>query len=245
MLEPLAAAIGPGLSSPGRGCSWAAFRDPQVGRDILVGGLLAGVFGLVDWLSKEMTVFADLPLPIPTNSFLEYGLSLEGNLESRLGYAHAAIMSPMGILVLLIIFRAIFRKSWMATLSVLVLFTVLPVLVAAADSKNALELTIITLTSLVFTSATLFVLLRFGLLPAAVAQFIYDSLKLGVTWDLSVWYAGPTLVSVAICILLLVYGFYISLAGRPLLSDDVVNARLFGIQQRTRGRHIKLAMVAY
>ncbi len=222
-LEPLARRYWPWTLVTWTRLLMGRLRDPQIGRDILVGGLLAGVLNVLTWLGNEAFILAGLPLPVPFHHFLSKGLSLGAHLDSSIGYAHIAIMRPMGILVLLVIFRVLLKKSWAAPLAVLTLLSMLSIFGNITDSTGLAGTTILSLVSLAYNGATLYVLLRFGLLPAVVAQFVITSLDTGVTWDLSVWYAGPALAQVAICILLLVYGFSISLADRPLFSDEAAS----------------------
>ena len=71
----------------------------------------------------------------------------------------------------------------------------------------------------------LFVVFRFGLV-AMMALVIgaewLDSFPL--TFDLSAWYAVHTLIALAALAALAGYAFWISLAGRPLFKDTLLNA---------------------
>ncbi len=220
-LEPLARRYWPWTLVTWTRLLMGRFRDPQIGRDILVGGLLAGTLGIIEWLGSEAFVLAKVPLPTPKSFFLIKGLSLGAILEDTISYAHQAVMYPMGILVLLIIFRVPLRKNWAAPLAVLILLTLLPVFASISEAKGLAEATIVGFVSLFYVGAILYVVLQFGLLPVAVAQLITTLFsESAVTWDLSLWYAGPALVQVMVCVLLLVYGCYIALAGRPLFAAE-------------------------
>jgi hypothetical protein len=194
------------------------FRDSQLGRDSLVGGLLAGVLGVCGWLSTQLVAVAGRPLTEPYVFFLG-GLSLGANLEQVIGYAHTAVIFPMGILILLVVARVLLRN---ARASVLAVFVVLGILTAAAGYSQSNDMrgaAISTVVLLCYQGALLYVLLQFGLLPVVVAQFILTSLSAAVSWDISVWYTGPALARVAICGLLLLYGYYVALGGRSLFEE--------------------------
>jgi len=75
---------------------------------------------------------------------------------------------------------------------------------------------------LVFWSAVLFVLVRFGLLALAAWIFFGTGDLVAPTTDLSAWYAGRTIVALLILGGLACYGFWISLAGRPLFARDLL-----------------------
>lgn len=67
-------------------------------------------------------------------------------------------------------------------------------------------------------------MLRFGLLPIAVAMATFNLLySAPPTFDLSAWYAGSTLLALLSVVALAGYGFHVSLAGRPLFRDDLAD----------------------
>ena len=64
------------------------------------------------------------------------------------------------------------------------------------------------------------VLLRFGFFAAVVLLMIDRIIALlPITFDLSTWYAGSSLLALGVLAVALGYGFYISLAGRALFKD--------------------------
>ena len=67
----------------------------------------------------------------------------------------------------------------------------------------------------------LFVLIRFGLFAAIASDvFTYLLPTYPVASGLAAWYAGSFLFFAAVFVALAGYGFYISLAGRPLFGGD-------------------------
>ena len=59
---------------------------------------------------------------------------------------------------------------------------------------------------------------RLGILPLIVGTwFAYTLESFPLTFDFSVWYGGRTLIGLISLVGLAVYGFRVSLAGRPAL----------------------------
>ena len=46
--------------------------------------------------------------------------------------------------------------------------------------------------------------------------------EMPLTFDLSIWYANSTWVTVLMIATLTVWGFYVSLAGRPVFKDELL-----------------------
>lgn len=194
------------------------FRDLQLGRDILVGGLLAGVLGVCGWLSTQLVAWAGRPLPEP---FPLGQLSLGANLEQVILYAHTSVIFPMGILILLVVARVLLRNARASVLAVFFVLAFLSVTWAYGQSNDIGGVAISSVVAVFCQGALLYVLLQFGLLPVVVAQFILTSLSGAVSWDISVWYTGAALARVAICGLLLLYGYHVALGGRSLFEETV------------------------
>jgi hypothetical protein len=76
---------------------------------------------------------------------------------------------------------------------------------------------------LILCALNIGVLLRYGMLALIVVDVISDYL-LGLprTFDLSAWYAGIGLAPLLVVALVAVFGFRTSLAGRPVLREDLL-----------------------
>jgi hypothetical protein len=63
-------------------------------------------------------------------------------------------------------------------------------------------------------------LFRFGWVSILVATFVTD-LLIGypLTADIGVWYGYASTLVVSVCLALTIYGFKVSLAGRPAFRD--------------------------
>ena len=54
-----------------------------------------------------------------------------------------------------------------------------------------------------------------------VTSLVGQLLELGILLDPSAWYAGTAILPYLLVVLLVVYGFRVSLGGRKLLKDEL------------------------
>jgi serine/threonine-protein kinase len=201
---------------PGRIISWrrvlaGGFRDPLVGRDILIGALFGTAIILCDfylpnlapqWLGEAPSVpWFDFPATqlLGIRSF-PFGLTQQ---------IFAAVFQPFILLFILLLFYIILRRERLAALALWVIAAV------------ALTLTHETAAGIPFAclSATLVVwlLYRYGLLALISAIFfLHLIIFFPITSEFSAWYAGDFVLALIVSIALAAFGFYTSLAGEPL-----------------------------
>lgn len=186
------------------------FRDPRVGRDVLIGvacmwlvmaplsalGIAYGTgtvppFGGLDYLSGPRYFFAKL--------FAGVGLSVGVGLV---------------LLVLVLLLRLAFRREWAAMAATIALFTF------SALLGDALEIVPI-LAWGAAVAGSLLLLMRVGMLAFVVLQHLFVSFvfELPATLELSAWYGQPTVLFLLMVALLTSYGFYVSLGGRPMFGE--------------------------
>ncbi|MDQ3180500.1 MAG: hypothetical protein M3Q33_08270, partial [Acidobacteriota bacterium] len=190
------------------------WRDPLVGRDILVGGLLGvahtaviySMFLLPHWFG-----IPTLPNPGTDISYIESFKYLWANfLMSSVG----GIFFAFGTLLFLVLLVTIFRKQWLAK----AVFGTLnfSIIVLAFGSQGhwtgwigaALIATII-----------IICIGRFGLLAMISFQVFFRlSFHNAITANPSSWYFGNTIFTAVVIIGLAIYGFYISLAGQKIFE---------------------------
>jgi hypothetical protein len=69
------------------------------------------------------------------------------------------------------------------------------------------------------------VVFRFGLLSTAIMVYIcFTQIYLPSTTDPTVWYVGVSALSLSIVVGLAVYGFLVSLAGKPIFGRSILQA---------------------
>jgi serine/threonine-protein kinase len=217
-LEPYARRLWPELW-----ISWARllqgrFRDPRIGRDILFAGV-AAVLGV------SLQVFLE-------RSFGPIGHPIEGanpNLLAGPRYVvwgllmgmFGPISQSLFLLTVLVLFRILLRRQWIAVAIVFLVITA-----AQGAGTSATFGWVAGLSSAVVISALfLFVLVRFGLLAMVFFSGFGNALAaFPIVLGSSTWYSGYSLTYLLAWIALVVYGFYISLAGRRVFSDTLLEA---------------------
>jgi hypothetical protein len=123
---------------------------------------------------------------------------------------------PVGWLLILLLLRVLLRRQWIAVVAV-ILFAA-----GLAVPSAANPMIFFAFMSVAF-GAFLFVLLRFGLLaPVFWAVYMWLANSVVLTLDSSAWYAGRSWFTLLLFAALAAYGFWISLAGRPLMKSDVL-----------------------
>lgn len=204
---------------PHRLVSWSRllagdFRDPLVGRDILIGSM----FGVAIVVINYLGFLAPRGQPVPSLVTLQANLDTFLGLRESLGEffnlpANFAIFLGIMYLFLLVFLYLFFRrKEWLSS-SVAWL---VPTLIWGTLYHNFLL-------GLLFAGLIygliLIVIMRFGLLALIASQFftlLFATYPM--TWDFSMWYAGSTVFGLCAGLALVFYSFYISLGGQPLFK---------------------------
>jgi len=199
--------------------SWARlldgkWRDPLVGRDLVLGAALAVALVGLDQLTALAPSWIGQPVAYERPVLDEL---LGGRLVvASLLQCVTGIVVIMLALLSMVVFRVLLRKTWAAflvTLLLIILFT----------APTAVSTGQILLTS-VFWFALLVVLMRFGLLAATAAMVLHMPLGHGtITANLGAWYGGYTIAAVLFLLLAAVYGFYTSFGGHSILGDHAFN----------------------
>ncbi len=205
------------------------WRDPLVGRDILVAGLAGLVCSMANlvwsmsfgWLGFPGSV----PLSAPEVPLLG-GAQVVGLL---LSLVISSVFYPMSLLFIVFLLRVIFRRNWIAVGVALLLLGGLGTLghlnIYVVGETSALSLSTYIFAGLVALWAPfLYVTIRFGILASIFYGFFW-ALHLVYPWtfDLSAWYARPTFFVVLMAAALAIFGFTTSRAGRPLVREELLS----------------------
>lgn len=201
---------------PGRIISWnrvlaGGFRDPLVGRDILIGAVFGlGIIVCQFYFTNLVPQWLGHPPAIP---WLDYpATQLLGIRSFAFGFTQqifAGIFQPFIILFFLLLLYIILRRERLAALALW--------LIAA----TALSLTQETAAGVPFAclaaAMVVWVLYRYGLLALVVAiYFLHLMIFFPITSEFSAWYATDFVLALLIALALAGFGFYTSLAGEPL-----------------------------
>jgi serine/threonine-protein kinase len=192
------------------------FRDPMVGRDVLVGGLLglahtAAIYSGILFL--QMTDPSSGPaLPAHPATLGSFGSVIEDLLTS-LG---TSIFAGMVSLLWLLLLYLFLRKRWMAAAIMWLIAAIVEILFFAKSWT--------TVPTDVFIAMLLVVAFsRFGLLTAIIWQFVFAlSCFYPLTTDLSIWYAGRSIFALAVLVSLASYGAYVSLGGQRMFQQRLL-----------------------
>lgn len=217
-LEPYARRLWPRMLT-----SWVRlldgrFRDPLVGRDILVGVGVAAV-GLV-FNAAQVWVSLVLDREPPEMIFsLWSAVALRGgpHVPGAIGgILEASIWSLFMPVMMFLLLKLLLRKTWIVV--PLMSLMLIAMFMGAGDPISNVAI------GVVFMVLFWTVLYQFGLLSILIFLTV-DSLlmEMPLTFHLSAWYSGSTWITALVIAALTAWGFYVSLAGRPVFKDELLS----------------------
>ena len=192
------------------------FKDPVLGRDVLLGTL----FGLLAAVADQMQPIVEAGLGKPpirpfgfTNSYSLDGL--RGSMATVLFGAASSFSVALVVFFLFFILRLIFKREWLAMVLVGLLFCV-----PSIGAQNPL---IDALFTGPFIVAYLWILRRFGLVALTVLCFV-DQLadQAPLTTPLTAWYTEGGMIGMVAIVAMALYGFHVSRAGKPLFAPGAL-----------------------
>ena len=194
------------------------FRDPLVGRDLLIGtlyGVLVFLFERVDNLL--LPLFGKLP-PQPGGVSTDTLSGVHVALADLLFLVLFYTLYSLCIFFLLFLLQRLLRRTWLAVIAVAAIGAFLsfgnPGEYPAFDAVALVALYV----------SFLLVLKRFGLLPLVVGLVVQNVLAVfPATIHLSRWYAPSGFTGLGAIALLAVYSFYMALAGQRLFSMESID----------------------
>jgi hypothetical protein len=187
-------------------------RDPLVGRDVLVGCLLAVteiVLGRAGWFVPAwLGSPPSQPYTGPTSQFLG-ARAIVSNVAGSLPFT---IGGGLALLFVLFLLRVLLRKEWAAAGVLVLLFTLFQALPSASPAVAAV-------TGLIAFGLEVFLLVRFGVLVLIASFFFQEFLSnFPLTTQVSAWYAGIGFAGILALAALAFYSFYTSLGGSSMFG---------------------------
>jgi serine/threonine-protein kinase len=191
------------------------FRDPLVGRDLLLGVLFGMAYVTFTTLFEYVAlrggepVFAEGSLRV-LNGFRGFARIIGGNLFSGIG---------AGLLFFLTLFllKAVLKREWLAGAVWVMGWTA--VQVTQVNRGAAIAYIADSIFWGVLFAMFVVILLRFGFFALLATLFVFNSLVGAFfTSDFSTWYGESSLAVVILISAIALLGFKWALAGRPLLS---------------------------
>lgn len=195
------------------------FRDPMVGRDLLLGGLLGLLHSSAIVFGTMLPRWLGFPRP-PT---LLTNVLMLGGTRNMIGvflgsHVVSSIFVGFAFLFLLLLLYIILRRQWLAAVA---LFLIALVIEFSAFASSAPRF--FWIASILISLVIAVVVTRLGLLATMAAQlFFFLTFDYPLTTDFSTWYVPATLFSLAIVLGLSIYGFYTSLGGQPLFGERLL-----------------------
>jgi serine/threonine-protein kinase len=196
------------------------WRDPLVGRDVLI-GLVSGVaFSLLLRLTALGSTWFGLPPNTPAMVNTEpLGGGLPVLVSSLLAAVNAIISTVLVVILLIALIRSWVRWPVVAFAISTLLFASMISAEVISGEMPAFEVTI----ALGIAAVLAGVAWRFGLLALAstllVNQVVYHA---PIVADLSRWYSPLTMVGVAVLAGVAVMAFVVARGGQPLLGRRVL-----------------------
>jgi serine/threonine-protein kinase len=193
-----------------------SFRDPMVGRDVLIGGLLGLLHAaFIAFGTLLPRAFGFDAAPVMFGNVLTLSgarMMLAVFLSSHLA---TSVFAGFGFLFFLLLLYIILRRQWLAAAAFFLIVAVIELSAFAAAAPRLFWVASI-LISLTITT----VVARFGLLATIAAQLsFFMGMVYPMTTDFSAWYTPTMLFALVVILGLAVYGFYISLGGQRVFGE--------------------------
>jgi serine/threonine-protein kinase len=187
------------------------FRDPLLGRDVLIGILAACGYWMVSILVSFLFLSNGSLIGIHPDSLLDARHNLWLLTFSVLNGLIASIF----VLLLFFLLRIILRRQWLATVGLILFCGLLSQLLAPEEISAAIIF--------LWWCVAIFLVLRFGLVAACLYYFAgYMLTSYPITSNLSAWYSTSGLFAIAVLLLLAGFAFYTSLGGQKVFEGKLM-----------------------
>ncbi len=189
------------------------FRDPLVGRDVLVGCLLTTVSVVVVRGGGVVALWLGSPPVQPYGGPEREFLGARAILSAVSGSLMFAIFIGLAMLFFLFVLRVLLRRGWAAAFAFVLFFTFVESLLPTGAPV------VFAVRALILYSLTVFLLVRFGLLALIASELFGEFLgNFPLTTDVSAWYAGIGFAGILLMAAMAFYAFHTSLGGRPMFG---------------------------
>ena len=189
------------------------FRDPLVGRHLLVGAMAGVVLSLIRLLPRASWLGLPNAMPPPV------GLDALGGSEHLLAefasVLQTSLFVPMALLLSFLVLRALFRRPWIAALAIM---TVVPGALLLIGAPPQFLIRFVALIGL-----GLFILTRWGLFAMLTAVVFSSWGSFPLTLDTSSWYFSWSVATMLVFAGVAVYGFVVSLGGQALFKEPFLD----------------------
>jgi serine/threonine-protein kinase len=184
------------------------WRDPLVGRDVLIGVAL-GVVSVVGSAAHPFYATERAPIVLDPPGFT-------APIWKLAVAAEGSIVEIWGLMSVFLVFSLVVRRDWIAAA---VLSGLMVVAFGPATVRSGWDVSLFAFQMAVF----IVLLLRFGVLALMAWGFVAVGVgMMPLTLDPAAWYIGSSLTKMAAVGGLAVYGFLVALGGRPLFGKGIL-----------------------
>jgi hypothetical protein len=215
-VEPYARRVWPHMLTSWVRLARGNLADPRVGRDLLLGLVGGGVFFTVARVSAIVVEASGLTSVPPEVSEMQAEAlrGFRGAFLSLVAGHTESMLTILSLVMLLLFLRMILRKTWIA----IVAFWVLAMI---GGSPEEMPFAIHLVTGTILVALQLAILFRVGFLAYIAAFTIAGMLEaLPLTFAFTSWYGTVTPLALIVVLGMGIWGFWTSLAGRPLFAED-------------------------
>lgn len=192
------------------------FRDPTVGRDLLIGVAVGCLLALVAASRIPLGAVLGYPPPVPANGMLMIIPRTRDALYPLIDGIAWAISPAMIFLTLIVLMLILVRSRIIAVNVVYAAATLVAAFVAWNSSEQP---PVVAAVTVVFSTLLTIALVRGGLLVQVTAMYAQNMIGAFIMWgDLSAWYLPTIAVGFVAVIALAAFAMVVSIGGRPLLS---------------------------
>jgi hypothetical protein len=194
------------------------WKNPQVGRDALIGTALGVLF--ITYIAAMQLFVLRSGQNGPEGMYLGNLLGMRYVLGLFSSYLGSAITSVTGLLLFGLFLRGILRREWLVGIAFVLIM-------AFFQSRNETRLSywpffLVNAGNYVIVAAAI---LRLGMFGSIVMIFVTNMLGDGLmTTDLSAWYGTSSWVAIVLTIALALWGYRIATAGQSLLGDPAAKS---------------------
>lgn len=204
---------------PGWGISWSRlmagdYRDPLVGRDLLIGLVIGIAMSAIQLLSTLTPNWFGKPTPLfvtPSASFLGPNMFF-ARFESQLS---AGLFIAFVCVFLLLLFLRLMRRELPALITVWIILTAFATLIS---QSSLIMVPLIAITAFL----AIFAMRRYGLLALTTTSVVAHLLIFfPVTTDLTAWYAMDFTIAMGISLALAGFAAYTAVGGAKVFSGKM------------------------
>ncbi|MBL8879711.1 MAG: serine/threonine protein kinase [Phycisphaerales bacterium] len=197
------------------------FRDPTVGRDLLIGVAVGCLLAMVAASRMPLGAAFGFPPPAPAHGMLMMIPRMRDALYPLIDGIAWAVSPAMIFLTLIVLMLILVRSRIIAVNVVYAIATLVAAFVAWHSSEQR---PIVAAVTIVFCTLLTIALVRGGLLVQVTAMYAQNMIGVFIMWvDPGVWYLPTICVGYFTVITLAAYAMVISIGGRPLLRADFLD----------------------